>query len=194
VLADRPRRAKQLRLRRPATWSLSIGAASLVPLSANAFLPPARRLVTWGTPHSGGAFEIGGLLYVVAGCIACVWLVRLQWLLARAQRISTMSTDAGLWLMWAIPIVSWIVPAVRISRWDKAIHGRRSVVVLAWAALWVPFSALVHQTSSDETTPDASHAWRFTALAVVTLCLWAATVVRLTRGAEVLAHETGVDA
>lgn len=32
------------------------------------------------------------------------------------------------------------------------------------------------------------------AVAVVTFALWSVTVLRLTRGAEVVAHETGVDA
>jgi len=191
---DRPRRLELPRLRRPAMWSLALGAASVISLSIAAFLPPDRLLITSGTPHSGWTINLAGVLYVAAGCQACVWLVRLQSLLARAGRLSSASTDAGLWVMWGIPILSWILPAVRISRWDKAIHGRRSWTTLSWAVLWGPFSARLYGTPPPRVAPDPTEAWWFVALVVATFALWSTTVVRLTRGAEVVAHETGVHA
>ncbi|GAA2747061.1 hypothetical protein GCM10009868_34980 [Terrabacter aerolatus] len=52
--------------------------------------------------------------------------------------------------------------------------------------LWAP--------SSDVDTPTGRAAWLLAATAVVTFALWFVTVLRMTRGAEVVAHESGVDA
>ncbi|GAA2747063.1 hypothetical protein GCM10009868_34990 [Terrabacter aerolatus] len=60
---------------------------------------------------------------VGGGIPACVWLVRLQWLLARSGRLTKVVPDAGLWVMWALPFVSWVLPAVRISRLERATFG-----------------------------------------------------------------------
>jgi hypothetical protein len=192
---DRPVRRRQPRLRRPATWSLGIGAASLVPLSWAAFRPETERLVTWGTPTSGTTVDLAGLLFFVAGCLACVWLVRLQGFLARANRLGTMATDVGLWVMWVLPLVMWVLPGVRISGWDKAVHGRRSWTVTAWALAWIPCSAFILGSSGDRTAvPDPTQSWLHVGVFVTTFVLWAATVLRLTRGAEVVAHVSGLDA
>ena len=192
---DRPVRARQPRLRRPATWSLLLGAASLVPLSWGAFRSESERLVTWGTPTSGSTFDLAGVLFFVAGCLACVWLVRLQWLLARANRIRTMATSFGVWVMWGLPVVMWILPGIRMSGWDKAVHGRRSWTVTAWALSWIPCSAFIIGPSGDRTAvPEPAARWLHVVVFLTTFVLWAATVRRLTRGAEVVAHETGLDA
>lgn len=192
---DRPVRVEQPRLRRPAAWSLALGAASLVPLSVSAFRADEERMVSPSGSLSGPWVDLGGLVFFVAGCFACMWLVRVQWLLARAQRIHTMTSDVGPWLMWVVPILMWILPGVRISRWDKMIHGRRSWVVIGWAVLWVPSSFLWRWTPDGPAqAPDPARAWWFVCTAVVTFGLWAATVVRLTRGCEVVAHETGLSA
>lgn len=192
---DQPVRVRQPRLRRPAASSLAVGAASLVPLSWAAFRPESERLLTWGTSTSGTTVDLAGVLFFAAGCFACVWLVRLQWLLVRANRITTQATDFGIWLMWVLPILSWVLPAIRISRWDKAVHGRRSWVVITWALSWIPFSAFTIGASNSRTAvPDTSDGWLHVAVFVTTFALWVATVVHLTRGAEVVAHETGADA
>ena len=47
---------------------------------------------------------------------------------------------------------------------------------------------------SDVDIPTGRAAWLLASIAVVTFALWSVTVLRLTRGAEVVAHETGVDA
>ena len=189
---DRPRRLELPRLRRPARWSLWLGAASVVPLSINGFLPPEKLIFSSGSAQSGWTVNLAAALFVVAGCFACVWLVRLQGLLGRAGRLPSVSPDIGLWIMWGLPILSWILPAVRISRWDKAIHGQRSWTTIVWAVLWVPFSAQLYGSRPPGVTPDPADAWGFVALTVATFTLWCTTVVRLTRGAEVVAHETGV--
>ena len=192
---DRPVRVTQPRLRRPATWSLAFGAASVVPLSLGAFSSESERMVSLTGSSSGPSVDLAGVAFFVAGCLACRWLVRLQWLLARAQRLDTLTTDVGLWIMWVVPILMWILPGVRLSRWDKAIHGHRSWVVPAWALLWVPLSTGHRWAAPDPAVaPEHARSWWFAATAVVTFGLWAATVIRLTRGAEVLAHETGLDA
>lgn len=192
---DRPLRARQRRLRRPAAWSLGLGAASLVPLSWGAFRPESERLVSWGTLTSGASIDVARILFFVSGCLACLWLVRLQWLLARAGRVRSVATDGGIWIMWAIPILQWILPAWRISQWDKAIHGRRSLTVLAWALAWLPCSAFILGSSGDRTAvPDAGEGWLHVGVFVATFALWAASVVHLTRGAEVVSHASGIDA
>ncbi|GAA2485759.1 hypothetical protein GCM10009858_24620 [Terrabacter carboxydivorans] len=191
---DRPRRVEQPRLRRPALWSLGLGAASLVALSVYAFLPPEKLQLSSGSAESGWTVNLAAALFVAAGCVACVWLVRLQWLLGRAGRVPSVSSDLGLWIMWGIPLLSWVLPVMRISRWDKAIHGHRSWTPIAWAVLWVPFSAQLRGSRPPGVTPDPTDAWGFVALNVATFALWAATVLRLTRGAEVVAHQTGADA
>lgn len=135
------------------------------------------------------------LLWFAAGVLACVWLVRLQWLLLRAHRLHTRATDLGLWVMWVLPVVSWILPPVRISRMDKAIHGRRSWTVWVWAVLWAALTTPPLWSPDDLTAPpQGERALLLAATSVVTYALWAVVVVRLTRGAEVLAHETGLDA
>jgi hypothetical protein len=74
-------------------------------------------------------------------------------------------------------------------------HGRRSWIVITWAVLWVPASFLWRWTPEDPAQPpDPARAWWFVCTAVVAFGFWAATVVRLTRGAEVVAHETGLNA
>ncbi|NUO92738.1 MAG: hypothetical protein HOQ18_18215 [Dermatophilaceae bacterium] len=192
---DRPVRHRQPRLRRPASWSLGLGAASLAPLSWAAFRPETERLVTWGTPTSGGSVDLAGPLFFVAGCLACVWLVRLQGLLARTNRIGTTATDFGLWVMWGLPLVMSILPGIRISGWDKAMHGRRSWTVTAWALSWIPCSTFIKAPSGDRTdVPDPAQSWVHLGVSLTTFVLWTATVMRLTRGAEVVAHETGLDA
>jgi hypothetical protein len=54
---DRPVRAEQPRLRRPAAWSLALGAASLVPMSMSVFRAEDERMVSLSgslsTPGSG---------------------------------------------------------------------------------------------------------------------------------------------
>ena len=195
VSDDRPVRVEQRRLRRPALASLVVGAASLVPLSWAAFRPVSDRLVTWGTPTSGTTVDLAGILFLVAGCLACVWLVRLQWLLARANRIASLATDFGIWVMWGIPIVMWTLPGLRISGWDKALHGRRSWAVMAWALSRVPCSACILGSWNDRAAvPSPAEGWLHVAVFVTTYTLWVATVVRCTRGAEVVAQETGLDA
>ncbi|MBC9819982.1 hypothetical protein [Terrabacter sp. MAHUQ-38] len=135
------------------------------------------------------------LLWFAAGVLACVWLVRLQWLLLRAHRLHTRATDLGLWVMWVLPVVSWILPPVRISRMDKAIHGRRSWTVWVWAVLWAALTTPPLWSPDDLTAPpQGERVLLLAATSVVTYALWAVVVVRLTRGAEVLAHETGLDA
>ena len=188
-------RHRQPRLRRPATWSLSLGAASLGPLSWAAFRPESERLVTWGTPTAGTSVDLAGILFFAAGCFACVWMVRLQGLLARSHRIGAIATDFGLWVMWVVPIVMWALPASRISHWDKAVHDRRSWTVIAWAFSWIPCSAFILGSSSDRSAvPDPAQGWLHVAVFVTAFALWAATVLRLTRGAEAVSHETGLDA
>lgn len=197
VADDRPRRVRLPRLRRPATWSLALGAASLVPLSVDAFRAQRDRMVSLSgsTSGSGLSVDLGVVLFLAAGCLACVWLVRVQSLLARSVLVRTTAYDVGLWLMWAFPVLNWILPGVRISAWDKAIHGRRSWAVVAWAALWAPFStAQVWLAPDASTVPSTWVSWAFVATAAGTFALWAATVVRLTWGCEVVAHRTGVDA
>lgn len=126
---DRPVRHRQARLRRPASWSLGLGAASLAPLS------------------------------------------------------------------WVVPLVMWVLPGVRISGWDKALHRRRSWTVSAWALAWIPCSAFILGSSGDRTAvPDLTQGWLHVGVFVTTFALWAATVLRLTRAAEVVAHQTGLDA
>jgi hypothetical protein len=107
---DRPVRAVQRRLRQPATWSLGLGIASLPPLVHGAAASPA----------SEAPYKAATVLAVAGGVLACVWLVRLQWLVVRARHLPTLVPDLGMWVMWAVPILSWILPAVRISRLDKA--------------------------------------------------------------------------
>ena len=195
VPVDLPVRAEQSKLRRPAAWSLALGAASLVPMSWAAFVSRADRRLVIGDSVSGATLEPAMLLAFAAGVFSCVWLVRLQWLLLRARRLHTQATDLGLWVMWILPIVSWILPAVRISRMDKAIHGTRSWTVWAWAVLWAALTMPRLWSPDDPTTPpQGERGLLFAATSIVTYALWAVVIVRLTRGAEVVAHETGLDA
>ncbi|GAB3888330.1 hypothetical protein [Terrabacter terrigena] len=182
---DRPVRARQPRLRRPAAWSLGLGISSLPPLVLGAA----------SAPPSDGSYRVSTVLLLAAGVFACVWLVRLQWLVVRARHSPTLVPDLGMWVMWALPVVSWILPPVRISRLDKAIHGRRSWMVWAWGAGWAPLT-MPSLWSPDRNVdiPVGDRAWLLAATAVVTFGLWTLTVVRLTRGAEVVAHVSGLDA
>jgi hypothetical protein len=182
---DRPRRLEQPRLRRPALWSLAISALSL----------PALLIGALGGPTADWAYRVASALAVAGGILACVWLVRLQWLLARSGRLTKLVPDSGMWVMWALPFVSWVLPAVRISRLEKAAFGSRSWVVLAWAALFFTLTTpRLWALDSDVDIPTGRAAWLLAAIAVVTFALWSVTVLRLTRGAEVVSHETGVDA
>lgn len=185
VADDRPVRARQRRLRTPATWALGLGILAL----------PALVLGAFGGPSAEDAYRAAGLLTVGGGVFACVWLVRLQWLVVRARHLATVVPDLGMWVMWALPVVSWILPPLRISRLDKAIHGRRSWTVWAWAAGWAPLTTTALWSPSRATEiPVGDRAWLFAATAVVTFGLWTVTLVRLTRGAEVVAHVSGFDA
>jgi len=182
---DRPRRLEQLRLRRPAFWSLAISFLSL----------PALLIGALGGPTADWAYRLASGLGAGGGIFACVWLVRLQWLLARSGRLTKLVPDAGMWVMWALPFVSWVLPAVRISRLEKATFGSRSWVVHVWAALFFTLTMpRLWALDSDVDIPAGRAAWLLAAIAVVTFALWSVTVLRLTRGAEVVAHETGVDA
>lgn len=182
---DRPRRLEQLRLRRPALWSLAISFLSL----------PALLIGALGGPTADWAYRMASGLAVGGGIFACVWLVRLQWLLARSGRLTKLVPEAGMWVMWALPFVSWVLPAVRISRLEKATFGSRSWVVHVWAALFFTLTMpRLWALDSDVDIPAGRAAWLLAAIAVVTFALWSVTVLRLTRGAEVVAHETGVDA
>lgn len=192
---DRPVRVVQPRLSRPATWSLALGISSLPPLVYAAAMSRPAGPAAPGDSGSSGAYQLAALLTLAGGVFACVWLVRLQWLVVRARHLATLVPDLGMWVMWALPIVSWILPPVRISRLDKAIHGRRSWVVWAWGALWGPLTMPgLWSPEPDINIPVGGRAWLFAGTAVVTFGLWAHTVVRLTRGAEVVAHVSGLDA
>ena len=191
---DRPVRARQRRLRRPATWALALGISSLPTLVyAAAVSGPAGQAVQGES--STAAYQVAFLLALAGGVFACVWLVRLQWLVVRARHLPTLVPDLGMWVMWALPIVSWILPPVRISRLDKAIHGRRSWGVWAWGVLWALLTMPgLWSPERDLDIPVGGRAWLFAGTAVVTFALWTAVVVRLTRGAEVIAHVSGIDA
>lgn len=182
---DRPRRLAQPRLRRPATRSLALSSLSLPSLAVGAL----------GGSTADPAYRLAVVLAVAGGALACVWLVRLQWFLARTRRLSKVSPDLALWLMWALPLLLWILPAVRLSRLDRAIHGRRSWTVFAWAGLWVPLTMpglWAPQPGPD--LPEDVRAWLLVATAGAAFGLWTTVVLRLTRGAEVVAHESGLDA
>ncbi|NUO92742.1 MAG: hypothetical protein HOQ18_18235, partial [Dermatophilaceae bacterium] len=98
-------------------------------------------------------------------------------------------------LSWAVPLVMWVLPGLRISGWDKALHGRRWWTVSAWALTWIPCSAFILGSSGDRTAvPGLTQGWLHVGVFVTTFALWAATVLRLTRAAEVVAHQTGLDA
>jgi hypothetical protein len=182
---DRPVRVQQPRLRRPAAVALGLGILSLPPLVYGAVVGPA----------ADGAYRAAVMLTLAGGVFACVWLVRLQWLVVRARHPTTLVPDLGMWVMWALPVVSWILPPVRTSRLDKAIHGRRSWTVWAWAVGWAPLTMPgLWSPSRDTDVPVGGRAWLFAATAVVTFGLWTVTVLRLTRGAEVVAHVSGFDA
>jgi len=180
---DRPVRVEQRRLRRPAGWAIVVGALSLPALVVGALgLSP------------DAAYKAATVLGVAGGVFACVWLVRLQRFLTRAGRLRRPAPALGLWLMWALPLLSWVLPAVRISRLDEAAHGRRSWHVVAWAA-WVPLTMPgLWAPMPGPDIPSGVRAGLLAATAAVTFALWASVVLRLTRGAEVVAHETGLDA
>ena len=182
---DRPRRLVQPRLRRPATRSLAISSLSLPSLVVGAL----------GGSTSDPAYRLAAVLAVAGGALACVWLVRLQWYLARTRRLSKVAPDLGMWVMWALPVVGWVLPAVRLSRLDRATHGRRSWTVFAWAALWVPVTMPgLWAPQAGRELPEGVRAWLLVVTAGAAFGLWTAVVLRLTRGAEVVAHESGLDA
>lgn len=170
---------------RPAGWALGLGILSLPALVYGAAVGPS----------ADEAYRAAGLLTVAGGVFACVWLVRLQWLVVRARHLTALVPDLGMWVMWGLPVVMWILPPVRISRLDKAIHGRRSWTVWAWAVGWASLT-MTGLWSPDRATdiPVGGRAWLFAATAVATFGLWTVTLVRLTRGAEVAAHVSGLDA
>lgn len=175
----------QPQLRRPATRSLAISSLSLPSLAVGAL----------GGSTADLAYRLAAVLAVAGGALACVWLVRLQWFLARTRRLSKVAPDLGMWVMWALPIVSWILPPVRLSRFDRALHGRRSWTVFAWAGLWAPLTMpglWVSQPGPD--LPEGARAWVLVATAGAAFGLWTTVVLRLTRGAEAVAHESGLDA
>lgn len=166
-------------LRRPAAWSLAVGALSLPALVVGA---------AGLSPNS--AYRAAVAAVVSGGAIACVLLVRVQQLLVRVGRLRRRTPDLGVWVMWALPVVSLVLPATRISRWDKALHGRRSWTVLAWAVSWVPLTLpRIWAPMPGTGVPEGARAWALAATATVAYALWALVVVRLTRGAEVVAHD-----
>jgi len=126
---DRPVRVEQRRLRRPAGWAIVVGALS----------PPALVVGALGLSPDA-ACRAATVLGFAGGVFACVWLVRLQRFLARTGLLRKPAPEFGLWVMWALPFLCWVLPAVRISRLDVAAHGRRSWVVFAWAGLWIPLT------------------------------------------------------
>lgn len=181
---DRPVRVEQLRLRRPVARSLAVGALSLPFLAVGAAgLSPDL------------AYRAAVAAGVTGGAFACVFLVRLQNLLVRAGRLRRVAPDLGVWVMWVLPLLVWVLPAARISRWDKAAHDRRSWTVFAWAALWAPLTMPRLWAPMPGTgLPAGIRAWALAVTAVVAFGLWAAVILRLARGAEAVAHESGVDA
>jgi hypothetical protein len=169
----------------PARVTLALGALSLLPIIA--------ATTSLSTDAASWARNCYGALVVAAGVVACIWLVRVQRALAASNApLRYDYPDSGLWFMWVLPVVSSVIPAVRLAQFDGAAraavraedgpnpwHGRLWQVA-PWAVGWF---FMMSRNWSEEALGRPQSVW-LTGLTIATFALWAYIVVRLTRNTE----------
>lgn len=165
----------------PARATLALGALSLLPLIA-ATTGLSTEAATW-------ARNCQGVLVLAAGVAACSWLVRVQRALAAKNApLRYEYPDSGLWFMWVLPVVSSVIPAVRLAQFDGAARALvraegdpnpwtgRLWQVAPWAVGWL-------FTPAWQVIPGQEPAW-LAPVTIATFALWTYIVVRLTRNTE----------
>ncbi|GAB3051676.1 hypothetical protein GCM10027053_09060 [Intrasporangium mesophilum] len=196
--------------RGPARWALFFGGLSLVPMGVRAGNAAALDAERAAAADSGSVLALPAndieqwwanacvATFVVAGVFACIWLVRLQYALVRRGALTRVVPDLGFWVMWVLPIVTWILPVVRINRLDRALRPRTSwrdqpFALWAWAAVWVLMAdtRLWSPRGLGEmgapllrAVLDVDVAWWRLGVAVAAYVLWYAVVVRITDAAD----------
>lgn len=204
---DRPYAASPRDVRTPAGWALGLGALVVPSVAVRAGNAAGLQQALSGGGQGLAAAKatevyaanVGAALFVLAGIAACIWLVRLQRVAVRRGSLDHHVAESALWVMWGLPFVNLVLPAVRIARLDRALLGAvgRRWIIWAWAVAWVPFAALVPRASDGVAVTGAvAHvpflpepgepvlAWLRLAEALVSFAVWLAVVVRLTRAAE----------
>ncbi|WP_323100438.1 hypothetical protein [Intrasporangium sp. YIM S08009] len=212
-----PFATKSRELARPAAAALAIGALSLLPVAVRAGNALGLQ-AAWDATVAGQdpgpspvltvehvTTNLGTAAFLLAGVLACIWLVRVQRILVRADLVDVYHPDSGLWIMWAVPLGNLVLPARRLAGFDRVLHGTRhaSWAVYAWAVCWVPtcsYALWQPRLTSDDVSPLVPlvdwqpgivvSAWWRLASAVVGFALWATVVVRITRVARAADAET----
>ncbi|WP_207555876.1 hypothetical protein [Intrasporangium flavum] len=204
-------------LLRPAAVALTVGAVSLLPVAVRAGNAAGLQAAWDAAPpaHDPGpspvltveqvAAWLGPATFLLAGVFACIWLVRVQRIVVRADLVDVFHPDSALWIMWAVPLANLVLPARRLARFDRVLHGTRhaSWAVLAWTVCWVPNASPAlwqARLTRDDVSPlvpfvdwqpgIVASAWWRLGVGVVGFALWAAVVVRLTRAARSVDADT----
>lgn len=167
------------RLLWPARLSLAFGAAAATAIVLRGPKPPG------DNPEAG----IVTLLLVSAGVPACIWLVRVQKALIESRApLKYDYPPSGLWVMWAVPILSAVLPAARLARFDAAARrlarpdgppdrlAHRLWQVVPWS---IALQAMYWLSRGAHVGPVA--VWLLAVATVVAYALWVYIVERLTR-------------